>query len=310
MPLFMGLLTLRKSMAKRITVQVPVRIDLAGGWSDVPAYCHTHRGEVVNIAIDRYVTATCEVDEQRRMEVAYRTETPTGCGLGTSAAMNVALVAAISEQGETGASIAEKAYQIEAVLGNTGGRQDQWASAFGGVQHLIFEGDEVVRSALNPSSEFTAWLEQNLMLFDTGLPHVSGRLHESIWSRFERSDANVLQGLGELRKAAELMHQSVLDEEQQGVASALHKVMQGVDLLDPALHDPFRSVTEPLTEAGRITAWKAMGAGGGGVVGMLQSGKADDEAAITSAAEEAGWQRIVWRVEMEGIQRTETISRG
>tara|TARA_B110000467_G_scaffold164775_1_gene195635 strand:+ start:3042 stop:3962 length:921 start_codon:yes stop_codon:yes gene_type:complete len=306
----MGLLTLRKSMAKRITVQVPVRIDLAGGWSDVPAYCHTHRGEVVNIAIDRYVTATCEVDEQRRMEVAYRTETPTGCGLGTSAAMNVALVAAISEQGETGASIAEKAYQIEAVLGNTGGRQDQWASAFGGVQHLIFEGDEVVRSALNPSSEFTAWLEQNLMLFDTGLPHVSGRLHESIWSRFERSDANVLQGLGELRKAAELMHRSVLDEEQQGVASALHKVMQGVDLLDPALHDPFRSVTEPLTEAGRITAWKAMGAGGGGVVGMLQSGKADDEAAITSAAEEAGWQRIVWRVEMEGIQRTETISRG
>lgn len=306
----MGLLTLRKSMAKRITVQVPVRIDLAGGWSDVPAYCHTHRGEVVNIAIDRYVTATCEVDEQRRMEVAYRTETPTGCGLGTSAAMNVALVAAICEQGETGASIAEKAYQIEAVLGNTGGRQDQWASAFGGVQHLIFEGDEVVRSALNPSSEFTAWLEQNLMLFDTGLPHVSGRLHESIWSRFERSDANVLQGLGELRKAAELMHRSVLDEEQQGVASALHKVMQGVDLLDPALHDPFRSVTEPLTEAGRITAWKAMGAGGGGVVGMLQSGKADDEAAITSAAEEAGWQRIVWRVEMEGIQRTETISRG
>ena len=306
----MGLLTLRKSMAKRITVQVPVRIDLAGGWSDVPAYCHTHRGEVVNIAIDRYVTATCEVDEQRRMEVAYRTETPTGCGLGTSAAMNVALVAAISEQGETGASIAEKAYQIEAVLGNTGGRQDQWASAFGGVQHLIFEGDEVVRSALNPSSEFTAWLEQNLMLFDTGLPHVSGRLHESIWSRFERSDANVLQGLGELREAAELMHRSVLDEEQQGVASALHKVMQGVDLLDPALHDPFRSVTEPLTEAGRITAWKAMGAGGGGVVGMLQSGKADDEAAITSAAEEAGWQRIVWRVEMEGIQRTETISRG
>ncbi|MDA7845825.1 hypothetical protein N9A87_02115 [Euryarchaeota archaeon] len=297
-------------MAKRITAQVPVRIDLAGGWSDVPAYCHTHRGEVVNIAIDRYVTATCEVDEQRRMEVAYRTETPTGCGLGTSAAMNVALVAAISEQGETGASIAEKAYQIEAVLGNTGGRQDQWASAFGGVQHLIFEGDEVVRSALNPSSEFTAWLEQNLMLFDTGLPHVSGRLHESIWSRFERSDANVLQGLGELREAAELMHQSVLDEEQQGVASALHKVMQGVDLLDPALHDPFRSVTEPLTEAGRITAWKAMGAGGGGVVGMLQSGKADDEAAITSAAEEAGWQRIVWRVEMEGIQRTETISRG
>lgn len=295
-------------MAKRITVQVPVRIDLAGGWTDVPAYCHKHRGEVVNIAINKYVTATCEVDDERRMEVAYRTETPTGCGLGTSAAMNVALVAAISKEGEAESIIAEKAYQIEAILGNTGGRQDQWASAFGGVQHLIFEGDEVARSALKLSGEFTAWLEQNLMLFDTGLPHVSGRLHESIWSRFERSDPNVQEGLDELRDAAQVMHQSILNEDQQGVASALMKVMQGVDLLDPALHDPFRSVTVPLTEAGRITAWKAMGAGGGGVVGMLQSGKADDEAAITSAAQEAGWQRIVWRIESKGIQRTETIS--
>lgn len=306
----MGLLNLRKSMAKRITVQVPVRIDLAGGWTDVPAYCRKHRGEAVNIAINRYVMATCEVDQDRRMEVNYRTETPTGCGLGTSAAMNVAFVAAISEQGETGASIAEKAYQIEAVLGNTGGRQDQWASAFGGVQHLVFEGDEVIRNALNPSIEFNAWLERNLMLFDTRLPHVSGQLHESIWGLFERSEPSVLQGLGELRDAAQLMHASIVDEDKVGVGNALRKVMEGVDLLDPSLHDPFRSVTEPLAEAGRIIAWKAMGAGGGGVVGMLQGGMADDEAAITSAAQEAGWHRIVWRIEPKGIQRTESISHG
>ena len=60
----------------------------------MPAYCNGQTGEVVNIAIDRYVTASCEIDEQRRVKVRYETEMPTGCGLGTSGAMNVALVAA------------------------------------------------------------------------------------------------------------------------------------------------------------------------------------------------------------------------
>ena len=33
----------------------------------MPAYCNGQTGEVVNIAIDRYVTASCEIDEQRRV---------------------------------------------------------------------------------------------------------------------------------------------------------------------------------------------------------------------------------------------------
>jgi D-glycero-alpha-D-manno-heptose-7-phosphate kinase len=175
-------------MAKRITVKVPVRIDLAGGWTDVPAYCTSHTGEVVNIAINQYVTATCEVDEQRKIKVTYQTDMPTGCGLGTSGAMNVALIAAIRPLSEHPAHIAEKAYQFEAVLDNTGGRQDQWASAFGGVQHLCFEGHTVRRTPLNPSTEFTNWLRTHLMLFDTGLPHVSGNLHQSVWERYAQGD--------------------------------------------------------------------------------------------------------------------------
>lgn len=299
---------LHNTMAKRVTVKVPVRIDLAGGWTDVPAYCNLHLGEVVNVAINRYVTAACEVDHERKIEVTYRTETPTGCGLGTSGAMNVAFVAAISPEDLPPESIAEKAYQIEAVLGNIGGRQDQWASAFGGIQHLKFEQNNVTRTPLNPSLALRTWLETNLMLFDTGIPHVSGDLHEAVWKDFEQSNPQTQEGLKQLQRAAHLMHQGVLKEDRLQIADAFAMVMAGVDALNPALHDPFREVLQPLEHNGRVLAWKAMGAGGGGVVGALQRGDQGDSEAIIEAAKEAGWVHLQWAIENDGIRREKTLS--
>ena len=295
-------------MAKRITVKVPVRIDLAGGWTDVPAYCTSHTGEVVNIAINQYVTATCEVDEQRKIKVTYQTDMPTGCGLGTSGAMNVALIAAIRPLSEHPAHIAEKAYQFEAVLDNTGGRQDQWASAFGGVQHLCFEGHTVRRTPLNPSTEFTNWLRTHLMLFDTGLPHVSGNLHQSVWERYAQGDQAVAKGLDELQQAGRTMHGAIVDEQKTAFGEALRSVMTGVELLNPALHAPFRSVLEPLEASGEVIAWKAMGAGGGGVVGVLRNQEAVAAQQIKKAAEAANWTPLEWDIDFDGLQRAEVIN--
>ena len=297
-------------MAREVTVKAPVRIDLAGGWTDVPVYCTRKPGMVVNIAINRFITASGVSDDERKMEVSYRTEMPTGCGLGTSAAMNVALVAAISPASEEPASIAEKAYQIEAVLGNTGGRQDQWASAFGGIQHLTFEAEQVTNARLVPSEKFTHWLEQHLLLFDTHLPHVSGDLHRGIWSRYASGDSEVIQGLATLYGAAEGMLKSISGEDPEGVADALKTVMKGVDLLDPRLHDPFRTVLEPLEAFGHIMGWKAMGAGGGGVVGALVRAEQDSMDAVTQAAEKAGWTPFAWKVEPIGVQRKEKVNHG
>ena len=295
-------------MAKRITAKVPVRIDLAGGWTDVAAYCTTRTGEVVNIAIDQYVTATCDVDDQRKIKVTYQTDMPTGCGLGTSGAMNVALVAAIRPLNEDPAQIAEKAYQFEAVLGNTGGRQDQWASAFGGVQHLSFDGDAVHQISLKPSAEFTNWLRQHLMLFDTGLPHVSGNLHQSVWERYAKGDEAVTEGLSALQRAGQAMHVAIVKEQKTAFSEALRTVMNGVELLNPALHAPFRSVLDPLEASGEVIAWKAMGAGGGGVVGVLRSQGDAVAQRIRTAAKAENWTHIEWNIDFEGLRRTEVIN--
>ena len=268
----------------------------------MPAYCNGQTGEVVNIAIDQYVTASCEIDDQRRVKVRYETEMPTGCGLGTSGAMNVALVAAISPSDEHPSAIAEKAFQLEAVLGNTGGRQDQWASAFGGIQHLRFEHDSVHRTGLNPSAEFCAWMEHHLLLFDTGLPHVSGDLHKSVWKRFEEGDEEISSGLEVLRLAGQSMHRAVVSEDSTAFTEALRLVMKGVDLLDPGLDDRFRGVLDSLESTGELTAWKAMGAGGGGVVGVLRSNNSSPES-IIQHVEGSGWKHLPWAIDASGMTR-------
>lgn len=290
-------------MGREISVRCPVRIDLAGGWSDVPAYCNIKSGEVVNVAINHYVTAKKVIDKNRKMTVQYKTETPIGSGLGTSGAMNVALLAAIAGEGKELGEIAELAFQFESLLGNTGGRQDQWASAFGGINHLTFRGDGVEIKQLNPSIQFCTWLQTHLLLFDTNIQHLSGQIHDNIWQQFHKQDKQVIQGLDLIRDAGLAMASAIDDEDSSQVVNSIRMVMLGIDLIDKKLHDPFRETLNPLEEIGSVLAWKAMGAGGGGIVGVLVKDSEHAKSSLIQATELAGWEHLQWEIEYTGIDQ-------
>ena len=280
-----------------------MRIDLAGGWSDVPAYCNIKSGEVVNVAINHYVTAKKVIDQNRKMTVQYTTETPIGSGLGTSGAMNVALLAAIAGEGKELGEIAELAFQFESLLGNTGGRQDQWASAFGGINHLTFRGDAVEIKRLNPSIPFCTWLQTHLLLFDTNIQHLSGQIHDNIWQKFHNHEQTVIQGLDLIRDAGLAMASAIDDEDSSQVVNSIRMVMLGIDLIDKKLHDPFRETLNPLEEIGSVLAWKAMGAGGGGIVGVLVKDSEHAKSSLIQATELAGWEHLQWEIEYTGIDQ-------
>ena len=44
-------------MDDQFDVQVPLRVDLSGGWTDVNPYCTDFGGEVINFTINKYVKA-------------------------------------------------------------------------------------------------------------------------------------------------------------------------------------------------------------------------------------------------------------
>ena len=291
-------------MARRIEVRAPSRIDLAGGWTDVPTYCKQKTGEVVNIAINQYVRCEMLIDNDRKISLTYKTDMPTGSGLGTSGAMNVGFISTITSASQQPIETAEIAYQFEALLGNKGGRQDQWASALGGINHLSFADEAVLVEKITPSTEFCNWIENHLLLFNSHLTHVSGDLHKRVWQRFEDGDEEIINGLDLIREAGLLMAKGIKTESVADVVNAMKMNSAGVDILGLELHEPFRDKLQELSNNGVVRAWKAMGAGGGGVVGIILD-SSQNSYEVINRLEAIGWSNIPWKIDNDGVVRKE-----
>ena len=288
-------------MAKEIRVRAPVRVDLAGGWTDCAPYTHDHGGEVINFAINRYIEAKMQIDDDGKMSVEYSSDCPTSSGLGTSGALNVAFLAAISGEGRSPQEIAELAFQFEALLGNRGGRQDQWAAAGGGFQHLMFHGENVEIMPFEAMPSATRWLERHMVLAYTNISHTSGEIHEGIWQRYDSGDDAVVSALNTLRSCARKVATGLSSDRRDIIIEAMREVSAAIDLMSPELNQAYRPVVDQLMENNDALAWKGMGAAAGGTVAIIANlGKID---AVKDACSEAGWEVLDWSFDNEGLQR-------
>ena len=277
----------------------PLRVDLAGGWTDVPPYPTDFGGEVVTFAINRRVRVR-KREEVKDSDLEFDFPVPRGSGLGTSSAMNVA-VAALNSPGqlEDSGEIAEQAFLSESKE-NRCGRQDHWASTFGGFNHLLFIGDSVERMPFEPMKSSLNWLKKHLLIAYSGNSRNSGKIQESVWSSYSNEDEGVIQGLHKIRSSAREMANGLQLDRRDLVVSSLRGVCEGVDMIDPTIHDPFRGVVMPLIESGSIVAWKALGAGGGGCSALLCSPTGKEYA--TQYIEDEGWQILDWDFDEQGVQ--------
>ncbi|HET6428015.1 MAG TPA: GHMP kinase [Phycisphaerae bacterium] len=94
-------------------------------------------------------------------------------GLGGSGAMCVAVQGAFNHLRRAGRlsirELAELAYTTETmVLRNASGRQDQYAAAFGGINHMAFDGDRVTLTPVDVAPEGLRRLADGLLLLDLG----------------------------------------------------------------------------------------------------------------------------------------------
>ena len=277
----------------------PLRVDLAGGWTDVPPYPTDFGGEVVNFAIDQRVKVRRR-EKAGDSDLEFHFPVPRGSGLGTSSAMNVALAALnSSSKFENPDEISEQAFLSESKE-NRCGRQDHWASAYGGFNHLLFIGDSVERMPFEPMKSSLNWLKRHLVIAYSGSSRNSGEIQESVWSSYSNGVEEVIQGLHKIRSSAREMADGLQQDRRDLVVSSLRGVCEGVDMIDPTIHDPFRGVVMPLIESGSIVAWKALGAGGGGCSALLCSPTGKEHA--TEYIGDEGWQILEWDFDEQGVQ--------
>jgi D-glycero-alpha-D-manno-heptose-7-phosphate kinase len=184
-------------------------------------------------------------------------------------------------------------------LENKGGRQDQWASVKGGFNHLLFIGDDVEPLPFEPMRSAKNWLHKHFVIFFSGIEHNSGKLHKAIWDRYKNGDEEVLEGLHCIRKAARTMANGLQQDRREMVVESLREVCRGVDMMDSQIHEPFLPVIQPLLDSKKVIAWKALGAGGGGSVGLLCS--ANNKEIVVEEIKDKGWKNIEWEYDDLGI---------
>ncbi len=306
----------------RITSRAPVRIDFAGGWTDVNIFARGAGGAVVNAAINHYVSGTLEIlDSEEATEaalayaasrpgreglsVSYRSDLPSGSGLGTSAALNVVWLSLVKSQiasDEDRARIAELAYQLEEMPGILGGKQDQYASALGGMNYMTFD-ETVAVERLNIAPETIQALESRLVLCYTGKQRLSGNIHENVWGAFRRGVPETVNALYYLRNCAIRMRTVLLEGDLDEFGALLSQNWKHQKALDPSVTNAqIDTLFVEAMEAGAVGG-KACGAGGGGCLLFFTAPGRQSE--VSDALSRAGARVIPFQFDFTGLQVTQ-----
>jgi D-glycero-alpha-D-manno-heptose-7-phosphate kinase len=251
----------------------PLRVDLAGGWTDVPAFADAEGGAVVNVAIDRMVRARL-VDGDVRFEHDVRV-----AGLGSSACEHV-LAQALRHPDFDLDEIAEAAYADESAEGVAGGRQDQYAACYGGLNFMTFRppstaGGPVRIERLQMPEKHLAALQQRLVLADSGVTRLSGEIHRAVWDAYARHDSEVTGALLALQGYGRAMRDAIVGSDFGGIRHVMNENWLQQKRLHPSVTNPEVDQVFDLAMRSGASAGKACGAGGGGAVVFYASSEAD-----------------------------------
>ena len=135
---------------------------------------YPYKGEDCNISINAYLYFVKNFNIPiSPISITTRSDAVPGSGLGSSSALTVAIVSALAKYHNVPLSdydIATVSFDVERnICKLPGGKQDQYASAFGGCNFIEFKNNNVIVNPLRLSKSISNRLEMNFLLFYTGL---------------------------------------------------------------------------------------------------------------------------------------------
>lgn len=209
--------------------------------------------------------------EPLSFELSTIVDAPPGSGLGTSSTLVVTILGAFAEWlklplGEY--DMARLAYEIERIdLKMAGGKQDQYAATFGGVNYMeFFNGEKVVVNPLRIRSEYLDELAYNLVLFNTETSRLSSEIIARQSKNIQDKDPDSLDATHKLKIQAMMMKEAVLRGELDKIGEILDYGWHNKKLLAPGITNPMIDELYKTAIDNGASGGKISGAGGGGFI--------------------------------------------
>ncbi len=196
-------------------------------------------------------------------------DAPAGSGLGTSSTLVVAIIGAFAEMlklplGEY--DIAHYAYEIERNdLKLAGGKQDQYAATFGGVNFMEFYGnDKVIVNPLRIKQEYLNELENNLVLYFTSTSRESATIIKEQQKNVTQKNEKSIEAMHQLKEQARMMKEALLKGKLNEIGEILdygfiQKKIMAHNISNSSIEEIYDAAKKSGASGGKIS-----GAGGGG----------------------------------------------
>jgi D-glycero-alpha-D-manno-heptose-7-phosphate kinase len=225
-------------------------------------------------------------------------EIPPGTGLGSSASVCVNLLKTLASYCHIVQSkyeLAERAFHVTRhILGQPVGKQDEYASAFGGLNFISFYPDgTALVEPLNLEPDLIRELQSSLLLFFTGASHHSWTILEEQEQSSRKERSITVEYLHEIRSLAEAMKSALIKGELRDFGRLLHegweiKKRLSSKITSVHINELYDTAVRNGAIGGKIT-----GAGGGGFLLLFcQHGHQQKvrDALVAQGAREMGFE--------------------
>ncbi|MBU0635776.1 GHMP kinase [Candidatus Micrarchaeota archaeon] len=249
-----------------------------------------------------------EMKPEKGLELFFRNDVKPRSGLGSSGAGFVSLLGAYSQAFEQHFSrheIANLALELERTrLNIKGGKQDQFASAYGGINFIEFNDETVFVRPMELTKNCKNELEKQLVLVYTRDRKNNGTdIIEDQTRGFMEKEKNVLQAFHSSKQIALKMRECLKKENLEEFGKLLHKGWIEKKKYSPLISDSFIDGLYETAQSAGAVGGKLTGAGGGGY--MLFYCHPDREIKVREALEKKGAVWVPFSFEFEGLQTWE-----
>ncbi len=231
-------------------------------------------------------------------------DAPAGSGLGSSSTLMVAIIGAFSEWlslplGEY--DIANTSYIIERQeLAMAGGKQDQYAATFGGVNFMEFyDNNRVIVNPLRIKRRVLFEISNNLVLYFTSTSRLSSTIIEAQTKNVTDKDEKSIEAMHQLKEQSIMMKEALLKGNVNDIGPILDYGFKYKKQMAKGIsNDKMDEIYETALKHG-ATGGKISGAGGGGF--MMFYCPANTRYPVIKALQEYGGEFRRYNVTEHGL---------